>query len=389
MPRNPNKIDYSGGLPAGFESFQVIEDPRTGGNKRHYFGEVLFMAVSATLCGMNNFAEVEAFCEEQTDWLKKWIRLPNGVPRAQTFYNIFALIEPGRFNHCLVEHLNSISPGLREQVIALDGKSLRGSHTLKQGPVHTVSAWASQQRVTLCQEHLSESENEIGAIKRLLDQLDIEGQTVTIDAIGTQREIAGKIIAKKGHYLLALKGNQPALHKQAIDQFDFGLRHLNLREAKGWSIHQDREKKHGRDTLCSIVATDRLDWMESEIREIWPGLRSLVIIENQTTTLPSKREHRRQRRYYISSLPADAVQLRESIRAHWGIENNCHWTLDTCFGEDANKTGAGNAAKNLATVRRIVLNILSNDTGVIKSMPQKRLRALMNQSYRERLLSLA
>jgi len=388
MPRNPNKTDYSGGLPVGFESFGIIEDPRTGGNKRHYFGEVIFMSVSAMLCGMNNFAEVVAFCEEQTDWLKKWIRLPNGVPRAQTFYNIFSLIDPKSFNRCILEHLGSISPGLREQVIALDGKSLRGSHTLKQGPVHTVSAWASQQRITLCQEHLRENENEIVAIKRLLDQLDIEGQTITIEAIGTQREIAGKIIAKKAHYLLALKGNQPALHKQAIEQFDFGLRHLNLRKAKGWSIHQDREKAHGRDTLCSIVATDKLDWMESEIREIWPGLRSLIIIENQTTTLSNNREHRRQRRYYISSLPADASELRESIRAHWGIENNCHWTLDTCFKEDANKTIAGNAAKNLATMRRIVLNILNNDTGVIKSMPQKRLRALMNQSYRERLLSL-
>ena len=140
MPRNPNKTDYSGGLPVGFESFGIIEDPRTGGNKRHYFGEVIFMSVSAMLCGMNNFAEVVAFCEEQTDWLKKWIRLPNGVPRAQTFYNIFSLIDPKSFNRCILEHLGSISPGLREQVIALDGKSLRGSHTLKQGPVHTVSA---------------------------------------------------------------------------------------------------------------------------------------------------------------------------------------------------------------------------------------------------------
>ena len=389
MPRNPNKTDFSGGLPAGFESFQVIEDPRTGGNKRHYFGEVLFMAVSATLCGMNNFVEIEAFCQEQTDWLAKWIRLPNGVPRAQTFYNIFSLIDPAEFNRCLVEHLNSISPGLRKQTIALDGKSLRGSHTLKQGPVHTVSAWASQQRATLGQQHLGEGENEIGAIKRLLDRLDIAGHTVTIDAIGTQREIAAKIMEKNGDYLLALKGNQPALHKQAIDQFDFGLRHLDLRKAKGWSIHQDREKGHGRDTLCSIVATDRLDWMESEIRQIWPGLRSLIVIENQTTDLSSSREHRRHRRYYISSLPADAKQLRQSIRAHWGIENNCHWTLDTCFREDSNKTGSGNAAKNLASVRRIVLNILNNDTGVVKSMPQKRLRALMNIAYRERLLSLA
>ena len=219
------------------------------------------MSVSAMLCGMNNFAEVVAFCEEQTDWLKKWIRLPNGVPRAQTCYNIFSLIDPKSFNRCILEHLGSISPGLREQVIALDGKSLRGSHTLKQGPVHTVSAWASQQRITLCQEHLRENENEIGAIKRLLDQLDIEGQTITIDAIGTQREIAGKIIAKKAHYLLALKGNQPALHKQAIDQFDFGLRHLNLRKAKGGASIKTGKKHTGvTPSAVSWQLTNSIGW---------------------------------------------------------------------------------------------------------------------------------
>jgi len=137
------------------------------------------------------------------------------------------------------------------------------------------------------------------------------------------------------------------------------------------------------------VATDRLDWMDSEIRDQWAGLRTLIVVENDTVECSTGRQRRPEKRYYLSSLPADARQLRESIRAHWGIENNCHWTLDTCFKEDANQTGLGNAAKNLGTVRRIVLNILNDDTGTVKTLPKKRFQALMNIAYRERLLSLA
>lgn len=389
MPRNPNNIDYSGGLPDGFEAFEILEDPRTGHHKKHHFGEILFMAVSATLCGMNNFEEIEDFCENQTEWLRKWNTLPNGVPRAQTFRNIFILICPKRFNECLRAHLGVLSPRLREQIIALDGKSLRGSHTLKQGPVHVVSAWASEQRLTICQDHVRNKQNEIAAMGRILDQLDLEGHTVTIDAMGTQREFARKITSKKGNYLFALKGNQGRLHKEAIDHFHFALRHQRLRTAKGWSLHQDHQKGHDRDTLCSIVATDRLDWMDSEIRDQWAGLRTLIVVENDTVECSTGRQRRRERRYYLSSLPADAQQLRESIRAHWSIENNCHWSLDTCFKEDANQTASGNTAKNLGTVRRIVLNILNDDTGTVKTLPKKRFQALMNIAYRERLLSLA
>ena len=389
MPRNPNKIDYSGGLPNGFEAFEILEDPRSGNHKKHHFGEVLFMAVSGTLCGMNNFEEIEDFCDNQRDWLGKWIAMPGGIPRAQTFRNIFALISPKRFNDCLRVHLGSVSPRLRDQVIALDGKSLRGSHTLKQGPVHVVSAWATEQRLTICQDHVQDKQNEIAAMGRILELLDIEGHTITIDAMGTQREFARKITAKKADYLFALKGNQGRLLKEAIDHFHFALRHLRLKTAKGWSLHQDSKKAHDRDTLCSIVATDRLDWMDSEIRDQWPGLRSLIVVENETTERSTGRQRSPERRYYMSSLPADARHLRESIRSHWGIENNCHWTLDTCFKEDANQTSTANAAKNLGTVRRIVLNMLNTDTGTVKTLPKKRFQALMNQSYRERILSLA
>ena len=392
MPRNPHKIDYSGGLPEGFESFQILEDPRTGGNKKHHFGEILFMSLTAMLCGMDHFTQIEDFCDAQEDWLRKWIKLPNGVPRAQTFYNIFCLIDPDRFNDCLRSHLGTISPQLREQIIAVDGKSLRGSRSAKQGPLHVVSAWSSEQSLTLCQDHVPDKENEIAAIGRILDLLKLEGHTVTIDAMGTQREFAQKITAQKGHYLFALKGNQSRLHKEAIDHFHFALRHLDLESAitqGGWSLHQKREKGHGRDTLSTLLATDKLGWMDREIHDQWPGLRSLIIVENETTECSTGKKRLPDRRYYLSSHPADAPKLRDIIRKHWRVENNCHWQLDTCFREDANQTSHKNAAKNLGTLRRIALNILNTDNSTIKSLPRKRLQALMNLSYRERILSLA
>ena len=389
MPRNPDKIDYSGGLPAGFESFQILEDPRTGNHKKHHFGEVLFMVVTGTLCGMNNFAEIEDFCELQLEWLSKWIKIPHGIPTAQTFANIFAVIDPNHFNECLRTHLATISKPLRDEIIAIDGKSLRGSHTVKQGPVHVVSAWAAKQRLTLCQDHVPKKKNEIWAMEKILELLDLEGHTVTIDAMGAQRSFAETIIAKNANYLFALKGNQGSLHKEAIDHFHIALSHLKLESATGWSIHQDYETDHGRKTLCSIVATDRLDWMDPGIRSRWAGLKSLIVVENQTTEKASGQRRRPEKRYYLSSLPADAKELRETIRAHWKIENNCHWQLDTSFREDANQTRAGNAAKNLATVRRIVLNLLNQDSSTIKSLPKKRRQALLNYTYRESILSLA
>jgi predicted transposase YbfD/YdcC len=206
--------------------------------------------------------------------------------------------------------------------------------------------------------------------------------------MGTQRKFAETIIAKKANYLFALKGNQEALHQEAIDHFHIALRHLKLENAAGWSIHQDYETDHGRKTLCSIVATDRLDWMDPGIRSRWAGLKSLIVVENQTTEKSSGKRRRPEKRYYLSSLPADAKELRETIRAHWKIENNCHWQLDTSFREDANQTRAGNAAKNLGTVRRIVLNLLNQDNSTIKSLPKKRRQALLNYSYRESILSL-
>jgi len=389
MPRNPNKKDYSTGLPSYLNSFSIIEDPRTGGNKKHYFGEILFMVISGLLCGMNTFSEIEEFCKLQTDWLRKWIKLPAGIPRAQTFSNVFAIIDPKEFNQCLMDHLEGLPIELKQQIVAIDGKCLRGSHALKNSKDHAVSAWAVDSGVTLAQEFVAEKSNEITAIPKLLKMLDLEGHLVTIDAMGTHTHIAQGIIDKKADYLLALKGNQGNSHKEAIDHFEFALRQIDLKNSKNWSISQTEEKGHDRHTKQTVLSTDQLDWMDIEIRAKWPSLKSITVVENETVEISSGKERKKERRYYISSSSWKAEGLQRGIRLHWGIENQCHWVLDTCFREDHNQTRVGNAAKNMGAARRIVLNILKADKTLNKSLPKKRFHALLDVTYRESLLCLS
>jgi predicted transposase YbfD/YdcC len=389
MPRNPNKIDYSGGLPETFSSFEVIEDPRTGGNCKHHFGSVLFICATGLLCGMNSFADIEDFANLQIDWFKKWIQLPNGVPRAQTFSNIFQLIDPALFNRCLVLHLGTISRELRARIIAVDGKKLCGSHELLEGAAHAVSAWSTEEGVTLAQEFVGDKTNEITALPGLLEMLDLEGSVVTLDAMGNQKSVADQIIEQGGDYLLALKGNQGATHKEAIDHFEFALRQLDLKQAAGWSHHREVDKSHGRHTIRTVLATTRLDTFDADLRSRWRGMKSLVVVECETTELPTGKKRKRDRRYYLSSLDADAEHFGYLIRSHWSIENQCHWVLDVVFGEDHNRIRRKNAPKNFATLLRVVLNMLKCDDTLKGSLRKKRRHALLDTSYREKLLSLA
>lgn len=391
MPRNPNKINYSKGLPERLLAFEVLEDPRTGGNTKHHFGEILFMAVSAMLCGMNTFLEIESFCKYQTQWLKNWITLPHGIPRAQTFSNIFQIIDNKTFNQCLATHLNTLLPEIQQQVIAIDGKNLRGSgsKTNELKASHAVSAWAADSGVTLGQEFVGSKTNEIDAIPKLLGMLSLKGHIVTIDAMGTQTAIADQTIELGADYILAVKGNQKSLHDEVIYQFDFAAKQLDLNKLEShWSVDIQRDKSHGKEVIRKVVASTYLDWMSPETRERWRDLKSIVMVE--TETFKSEDEPpTRHIRYYISSLAANAKEFQKHIRTHWSIENQCHWILDTAFREDHHQCYKEQAARNLGTVRRIVLNILKLDHTRKESIPQKRFSALMNIEFRELLLSLA
>jgi len=211
MPRNPAKIDYSGGFPVGFEHFVVIEDPRVGGHRKHHFGEMMFIAVSALVCGVESFSGMIEFAHIHRSWLEKWIRLPNGIPVTQTMINLFSLLDPIQFSRCIIAHLKDLHPELAQQLIAVDGKTIRGSGKTNQEQQHCLSAYAAETGLTLGVEFVQQKSNEIPAIPKLLEQLKIEGHIVSVDAMGTQTAIAIKIREQKADYLMAVKRNQGSL----------------------------------------------------------------------------------------------------------------------------------------------------------------------------------
>lgn len=394
MPRNADKIDYTGGFPEGFEVFQILQDTRKDGHTLHHFGEIIFMAYVCIICGIKSYELMEEFCGIRRKWFEKWITLPNGIPSYNTFSRVIEGIDPVLFSQCIVTHLRFAGIEVEDQQVAIDGKALRGSKTAQQRHIHAVSAWACEQGITLAQAFVDDKSNEITAIPELLKMLNLEGAVVSIDAMGTQREIAAQIIEAGGDYVLCVKGNQGDLHKELIDQFDFAARQLDRGKLskKNWSQDTTEEKNRGRLEKRTTIVCHNLDWMNSELRAAWKGLGCIILVQRQVLLKSGK--WRTEAHYYMSSLKkVKASKMQRYIRAHWAIENSCHWVLDTLFREDHNQTGKRNAAKNLSTLRRIALNALKKATDHStrkrpSSMTKKQLRAAQDESYLEEILSL-
>lgn len=388
MPRNPAKTDYSGSFPVGFDQFVVIEDPRSGGNKKHHFGEMIFIAVSSLICGVQSFSGMIEFAHIHRQWLEKWISLPNGIPVQQTMINLFCLINPSEFSQCIIAHLREQHPELAQQLIAVDGKTIRGSGKSHHEQQHCLSAYAAEAGLTLGVEFVEQKSNEIPAIPKLLDQLEIKGHIVSVDAMGTQTAVAAKIQEKNADYLMALKRNQSSLHDEIVDQFHFATTQSVKQKGLSWDLHEQVDKANGRVVTRRVAVTQNLDWMMPSIRKRWKGLTSLIMIETESYDV-SKKKTTQQKRFYISSRADSAEGFSRLIRAHWSIENGCHWVLDTLYREDHSQVRLANAVKNFAILRRIAHNVLKSDKTIKKSLPMKQMRAMADEHYRNRLLSLA
>jgi predicted transposase YbfD/YdcC len=400
MPRNPNKTDYSGGFPANFDTFCSITDPRDGGHTLHHFGEILFIAFAGLLCGVRSYELMEEFAHLREDWLRKWLQLPNGIPSYNTFSRVFQAIEPTVFATCIATHLGKLGFVMQGRQIAIDGKALRGSRSGETTHLHAVSAWACESGITLAQAFVGEKTNEITAIPELLEMLNLKGTIVTIDAMGTQRLIAEKIVSKGADYILSVKGNQGRLHDEVRDQFDFARRQLDLTsdltstlpqlDSTRWSFASTEESGHDRTEKRQITICHNLDWMDETVRNDWEGLSCIIMVHR--TTLFGAGETRGDTSYYMSSLKdVRAEEMLGYIRGHWGIENSCHWVLDAICREDHNQTRDRNAASNLSTLRRIALNahnLMPFEGKKRKSLPKRELRAASQTSYLENLLSL-
>jgi predicted transposase YbfD/YdcC len=392
MPRNPNKTDYSGGFPAGFATFATISDPRDGGHTLHHFGEILFIAFAALLCGVRSYELMEEFAELREDWLRKWLKFPNGIPSYNTFSRVFQAIEPTVFATCIATHLGKLGFAMEGGQIAIDGKALRGSRSGESSHLHAVSAWACDAGVTLAQAFVGEKTNEITAIPELLEMLNLKDAVVTIDAMGTQRAIAEKIISKGGDYVLSVKGNQGRLYDEICDQFDFALHQLDPEklDTGRWSFASTEESGHDRTEKRQIMVCHNLDWMDKTVRSEWKDLGCVIMVYRHTVLGAGKT--RSEMSYYMSSLEeVRAKEMLAYVRGHWRIENSCHWVLDAIYREDHNQTRDRDAAANQSIMRQMALNahnLMPYEGKKRKSLPKRELRAASQNEYLEKQLSL-
>jgi len=388
MSNKTRRDEYAGGLPKGFEEFEHLEDPRKGKYPRHYFGEIIFISLSAMICGSEGFDDFERFAKRRETWLRKHLKLPGGIPSNDTFRRIFTSINPDEFCRCFSSFILGFSEKLQHQLIAIDGKTLRRSFedADPRTSLHLISAWACDNQLTLGQLAVDGKSNEITAIPKLIDQLDIEGHTVSIDAMGCQKKITQKIYLSKAHYLIALKGNQPTLHKRVEEFFNSPAHLKHAKEQLKTLTWVDVENTgHGRHERRIVLSADSLDLIDKKERESWLGLKSIVCVEAHRED-KSTGNKSIQKRYYITSHEADSDKLQMLIRQHWAIENQCHWILDVTFNEDQSRVRKGYAAINLAMLRKVTLSLLKQDTTIKDTMKGKRYQAALDEKALEQIL---
>jgi len=365
--------------------FSELEDPRVERNKLHALPDILLIVFCGSLCGVESWADFVEYGESKKDFLKRYVKLENGIPSKNTFNRVISKLNPEAFKKCFLDWVQDFEKDLGK-LIAIDGKALRRSHDRKndRSAIHMVSAYASEARLVLAQEKVDEKSNEITAIPKLIDAVDVGGATITIDAMGCQKEIAKKIIESGGDYVLAVKGNQETLHKQIARHFNnlFDMQHN-----KHVDVSVSDETSRGRKENRKCFSTQELSWLT--VKEEWANIKSVVVIDSKRTI---KGETSSEQRYYISSLESDAELFNKIIRSHWSIENALHWIMDVVFREDDSRIRSGHAAQNMSVVRHVALNKLqAAQPHYGKRMSIKRLRkkAGWDNKTLENLLKLA
>ena len=369
------------------ESFAELTDPRVERTQWHELIDIVVIALCGVICGCNSWEDLPKYGRAKRDWLRRYLRLTNGIPSADTFARVFQRLDPNEFIQCMQEWLGAVRKAAGaggEELVAIDGQTSKGSDNTAfggRGPLHLVRAWAVEQRLVLGQMACAEKSNEIEAIPRLLALLNIEGAIVTIDAMGCQTEIAEKIIERKADYILSLKDNHPKFHQAVRKMFE----EEQARAAAGFKpryrVFTTHDTKHGRQeerTYYQMAVPKNLPGADR-----WKNLRTLGMVIRRRV-IQGEEQHEVQ--FYLSSLPVKVQRLAQAIRGHWSIENQLHWMLDVVFAQDSSRIRKGNGPEISSMLRQLALMILTQDTQFKGSIAGKRKQAGWNNDHLEALL---
>jgi len=361
--------------------FGQLADPRDSTKARHKLLDMIAISVAAVICGADDWVSIAAFARAKEGWLRKFLELPNGIPAHDTFGRVFSLLAPEAFEQCFRDWVSAVRQAVPEEVVAIDGKSVRRSHNRGAGlgPLHVVSAWATENRLVLGQVATEAKSNEITAIPRLLELLVLEGCIVTIDAMGCHTKIAEQIIAAGGDYVLALKGNQGTLAEEVEEAFiDADARDYAGLDAQ---VIETSARNHGRVETRRYRTLGNLEGVPRSA--LWKGLNMIGMVESQREV---DGKTSTEYRFYIGSIGSDAARFARAVRGHWGIENDLHWSLDVAFREDESRLRDPQARENFAVLRHMALSRLKNDKREKMGIKNKRLKAGWDEKYLSHLL---
>lgn len=359
--------------------FRSIPEPRIERCRQHELLDILFLSISAILCGAEGWEEIEDFGRAKIDWLQRYFPFKNGIPKHDTIARVLSRLEPEALQKSFISWVNEACELTNGEVVAIDGKTVRRSFKNgdRKSAIHMVSAWACQNNLVLGQQKVNEKSNEITAIPALLELLEIKGCIITIDAMGCQRVIAESIVSQGADYVLALKENQGALSDEVKWLFEQPA-HIELKE----QVAEEVDSGHGR------IETRRCRQIEVNQKSLttigrWAKLKTIIEIQS-TREIGNNRTF--EKRYYISSLALDAQKASDAVRSHWAVENKLHWVLDVSFREDDSRIRRGNGAEVMSTFRRLTLNLLKKNTSCKASMKRKRKIALMDEELLTELI---
>jgi predicted transposase YbfD/YdcC len=363
--------------------FAGLADPRETRRCDHQLIDILAIAVCAVIACAESWEDIERYGRSKRAWLETFLELPNGIPSHDTFRRVFMLLDPDAFEACFATWAQSLAVGVEREVVAVDGKTVRrsGSRRHEHGPLHLVSAWASGRGLALGQREVDGKSNEIAAIPELLDVLRLDGCIVTLDAMGCQRGIAARIRAKGADYLLVLKANHGRAFEAVREHFGrtcFG------RGSGGRPVFDAFDEGHGRLVRRRVFASPAAG--ELEPLSGWPELTTVLAVETiRGVTATGKVEA--EVRYFLTSCDDDPAVLVQAIRRHWSVENALHWVLDVTFREDDSRVRDRTAARNLALLRKIALNLVASDRGGRASRRGRRKMAAWNDDYMLRIIA--